>query len=245
METEPLQEYQLVERDDCWSIPIIGQHLSRFKVDMQLTLEFLEPAEEETSVWIGGEFKVALDVGEHFLSAEQREKISPVFGLLGRTVESALAYKTGLLEIVFREGGKLTIAPDQDYESWGVTGVRWLRIVCTPGGELAVWLADLRQGKTRKQSEAEKDLARRSREITTLINILEPDQQSQPMQFSNELSVIEELGTSEDVLNKRLQGYFGESFHFSTAQPINKLWDQIKKALPDWPNNWPRSSSLK
>lgn len=245
MQKEPFQEYQLIEHDGYWSIPLIGQHLSRFKIDMQLTLEFFEPLEEETSVWIGGEFKVALDDKTYLFSTEQRDRISPVFGLLGRTVDSALAYKTGQLEITFREGGKLTVSPDQDYESWGVTGVRWLRIVCIPGGELAVWSADPPEGKTREQSEAEVELARRSREITTLINILEPDQQSRPFQFSNEVSVSEELGKSEEELNRRLQGYFGQLFNFSAAQPINKLWEQIKIALPDWPDNWPLSSTRK
>jgi hypothetical protein len=104
METEPLQEYQLVEHDDYWAIPLIGQHVSRFEVDMQLTLEFFEPADEETIVWISGEFTLEIDGREQVLSAEQRDTVGPVFALLNRTVQSALAYRNGTLEITFREG---------------------------------------------------------------------------------------------------------------------------------------------
>jgi hypothetical protein len=35
-------------------------------VNFQLTLEFFEPADEETIVWISGEFKLELDVGNTF-----------------------------------------------------------------------------------------------------------------------------------------------------------------------------------
>jgi Family of unknown function (DUF6188) len=236
METDPLQEYQLVEHDDYWAIPLLGQRVSRFKVDMQLTLEFFERADEETTVWISGEFKVEADGKKRLLSAEQRETVGPVFALLNRTVQSALAYKNGTLEITFTEGGKLSVPADPHYESWGVTGVRWLRVVCMPGGELAVWLADPPGGKTTEQSEAEKELARQSREITTLINILEPDLGNQPIMFSNEITVVEVLGKSEEELNKRLEVYLGNELKFSAAQPLHKLLAQIKEALPDWPD---------
>jgi hypothetical protein len=56
-----------------------------------------------------------------------------------------------------------------------------------PGGDLAVWLADPPDGKSREQSETEKELFRRSREVSTLINILEPDPECQPIIFPNEL----------------------------------------------------------
>ena len=230
------QEYQLVEHDEYWAIPLLGQHVSRFQVDMQLTLEFFEPAAEETSVWISGEFKLEVDGREQVLSAEQRDTISPVFALLGRTVQSALANKKGTLEITFREGGKLSVAADPNYESWGVTGVRWLRIVCMPGGELAVWLADPPDGTSRKQSETEQELFQRSREITTLINILEPNSESQPIIFPNEPSVTEVLGRSEEELKQRLQVYLGQEINFSPALPLYQLLDKIKKLVPDWPD---------
>lgn len=142
MGNELLQEYQLIEHDDYWTIPLVGKPVCRFQMDFQLTLEFFEPEDEKTIVWISGEFKLEMDGEKHALSAENREKIGPVFSLFRKTVNSALAHKDGVLEITFREGARLTVGPDPNYESWGVTGVRWLRVVCMPGGDLAVWSAD-------------------------------------------------------------------------------------------------------
>jgi Family of unknown function (DUF6188) len=236
METDTVQEYQVIEYDSYWTIPLIGRPVCRFQADSQLTLEFFEPPNEDTTVWIGGQFKLELDGTEHLLSAEHRENIGPVFVLLRRTVESAVAFKNGTLEITFKEGGRLAVAADPNYESWGVTGVRWLRIVCMPGGELAVWLADPPDGKTREPSESEKELFRRSREISTLINILQPDPEFQPIIFANEPKITEVLGKSEEELNKRLEVYFGKELKLSAAQPLHRLLAQIKEALPDWPD---------
>jgi hypothetical protein len=118
-------EYQLIQYDDYWTIPLVGKPVCRFQVDFQLTLQFFEPEDEETTVWISGEFKLEMDGEEHSLSAENREKIGPVLSLFRKTVRA-----------------RLTVAPHPNYESWGVTGVRWLRVVCMPGGNLAVWSAD-------------------------------------------------------------------------------------------------------
>jgi hypothetical protein len=118
-----------------------------------------------------------------------------------------------------------------------ITGLsRWLRIICMPGGELAVWLTDPPDGKTRDPSEAEKELFRRSREVSMLINILEPDPEFQPSIFPNEPSVTEVLGKSEEELSKRLEVYFGKELKLSAAQPLYQLLEQIKKVLPDWPD---------
>jgi hypothetical protein len=242
MATESLQEYQLVEHDDYWTIPLLAQRVSRFQVDTQLTLEFFDRPDEETTVWVSGKFNLELDRRERLLSAEQRDTVSPVFALLNRTVQSALAYKNGTLEITFTEGGKLSVTADSNYESWGVTGVRWLRIVCMPGGELAVWLAEPPEGKTREQLEAEKKLTQDSRKITTLVNILEPDPAFQSVIFSNELSIAGVLGKSEEELNRRLEAHFGGDLMLSTAQPLYKLLEQIKKVLPDWPDRKPEGA---
>jgi hypothetical protein len=139
---EHLPEYQLIEHDDYWVIPLAGKPVCRFQVDFQLTLEFFEPEDEETIVWISGRFKLELEGQEYELSAEEREKIGPAFALFRQTVNSALAHKDGILEITFAGGGRLTVPANPNYEAWGVTGVRWLRVVCMPGGDLAVWSAD-------------------------------------------------------------------------------------------------------
>lgn len=62
-----------------------------------------------------------------------------VQALVGRTVTAAAADESGALRIAFGEGAELVVAAGPDYESWTVTGPSGFRVVCLPGGELAVW----------------------------------------------------------------------------------------------------------
>lgn len=58
--------------------------------------------------------------------------------LHGLTIRTA-AVEDGALRLAFTDGAELTAPPDPRYESWGVTGPAGQRVVCMPGGELAVW----------------------------------------------------------------------------------------------------------
>ncbi len=135
-------EYALVEYDDYWLIPLTGRLLSRVIVGYGLTLEFLDPLEEQISVLIAGNFHLASDRGNVLLTCNQPTDLGPVLGLIGRSVETARAHKDGRLELNFAAGARICVAPADNYESWNVTGARWLRIVCMPGGDLAIWKPD-------------------------------------------------------------------------------------------------------
>jgi Family of unknown function (DUF6188) len=45
----------------------------------------------------------------------------------------------GRLTIIFDGDLQVAVEPDQRYESWQISSEDGLLIVCTPGGELAVW----------------------------------------------------------------------------------------------------------
>lgn len=141
-ESRNKQKYRLTEHDDYWVIPLVGKPVTRIIVGLELTLEFFESDDEQTTIWIGGEFRFEINGKEHTLSTEDPARLGPVLALARSTVESARAYKNGTLEVRFREGGKLSIGPHPQCEAWGVVGSRWLRVVCMPGGELATWQAD-------------------------------------------------------------------------------------------------------
>jgi len=133
------ENYQLIENEDYWILPLEDKPVCRFLVDSQLTIEFLEPESERTIIVIGGEFNLEIDSKEYVLSAEKPTTLGPVFALYRATVASALAFKSGRLEVRFAEGAKISATPHSDFESWHVTGARGLCVVCRPGGDLAIW----------------------------------------------------------------------------------------------------------
>lgn len=56
-------------------------------------------------------------------------------------VREAQATDSGVLRLDFESGWSAEAAADPDYEAWNVAGTGGLRVVCMPGGELAVWPA--------------------------------------------------------------------------------------------------------
>ncbi|MEY7972058.1 DUF6188 family protein [Saccharomonospora xinjiangensis] len=59
--------------------------------------------------------------------------------LISLTVTSAMTEESGELRLKFEEGTMLSIEPDEEFESWTYVAPDGLKIVCMPGGELAVW----------------------------------------------------------------------------------------------------------
>ena len=66
---------------------------------------------------------------------------SPLWSSIQGVIESAVASVDGKMRIRFRSGASIELHPDAVYESWSVTGPGGFRVVCTPGGELAIWSA--------------------------------------------------------------------------------------------------------
>lgn len=69
------------------------------------------------------------------------ESFTPVKGLVGHTVEEAIADENGSLRVTFDNGTRLLVEPDPAYEAWNVSGPDGALVVSTPGGNVAVWSA--------------------------------------------------------------------------------------------------------
>jgi hypothetical protein len=59
--------------------------------------------------------------------------------LLGEVITSVDAGQNGELDILFATGCRITVQSDALYEAWEVLDVAGTRVVCMPGGELAIW----------------------------------------------------------------------------------------------------------
>ncbi|GAA2794694.1 hypothetical protein GCM10010452_23720 [Crossiella cryophila] len=60
--------------------------------------------------------------------------------LTGTVVQAAAANESGLLLIEF-DDAVLRVEPDENYEAWSFAGPDGDKVICLPGGELAVWAA--------------------------------------------------------------------------------------------------------
>ncbi len=59
--------------------------------------------------------------------------------LVREIVTLAEVGSAGNLLIAFESGAELTVAPNAEYEAWGLVGPKGRRVTCMPGGEVALW----------------------------------------------------------------------------------------------------------
>ena len=77
----------------------------------------------------------------------------------------------------------------------------------------------------------------RARGVQTLLNIVEPDPEYQPLILTDEACLFGAVATDEDEMLRRLAVHFLGEFSFSLRQPVWKLVDETKSVYPDWPDD--------
>jgi hypothetical protein len=75
---------------------------------------------------------------DNYLVGEIPAEVGP---RLTGVLREAHATADGTLQLDFESGSSIRAFADPDYEAWSVVGVDGFRVVCMPGGELAVWSA--------------------------------------------------------------------------------------------------------
>ncbi|MFC9773395.1 MULTISPECIES: DUF6188 family protein, partial [unclassified Pseudarthrobacter] len=122
-----------------WLLEVSGQLILQLVLDFQVTLvlEHFRITIEESFVLEhpDGTSHVVKPGGDF-------DQLSPVLPLSrSKVVAEAKAFDDGRLEIVIRDGLRLSVVPEPEsvFESWNVTGPDGLMVVSLPGGELALW----------------------------------------------------------------------------------------------------------
>lgn len=125
------------ERDDRWVLPLRGDMVSRCVVDAAFQIQFLERADPIT-VTIESPFIVIESGVSREVSPADPPTLGPVLSVIGRSVKAACAMKTGHLRLEI-EDLCLVVDPDERYEAWSVVSDNNLKLICMPGGSVAVW----------------------------------------------------------------------------------------------------------
>ena len=129
---------RLIEHKNYWVIPLQGKRVTRCFLDNVFGIEFVD-RDGETTIRIEGTFRLNGIDREYKLSTEQPATLGPALSLFHKRVHSSRADKEGRLYVEFSDGSSLSVEADAEYEAWEIVGSGGLRIVCAPGGRLAIW----------------------------------------------------------------------------------------------------------
>lgn len=80
------------------------------------------------------------------------------------------------------------------------------------------------------------EVAKRSREVQLLQNVIEPDPEYQALFISDEATFFDICSHSEEELEAVLKDYFKGDLPASLGVPLWQFVDKVKSAYPGWPD---------
>lgn len=131
----------LDERSDHWRVAQGGVEIIRLAVDYAVTF-IMKSDSGAIEIRIGAPFLLTDPNGNEQLLVPEGDptQLGPVLSLLHRSADYVAAFKDGHLEVLFDDGTRVSIPPEEGLEAWELSGPMGLRLVSIPGGEVAVWL---------------------------------------------------------------------------------------------------------
>jgi hypothetical protein len=115
---------------------LVGLEVTKIEFDYQIRLLL----DGRATVTIGTPATLRIDGSAVTVDPEEIDPNAAAFiALRSREVTSASAAEDGTLHMSFAGDAELAVPPDPAYESWLMSHRNGARIVCVPGGELAIW----------------------------------------------------------------------------------------------------------
>jgi uncharacterized protein DUF6188 len=122
---------------------LIGSQVYQVKFDYQTAIELFHQDDSTMAIrvhaWLTIYTTFVLRSGDgsiHELNPEtSRAALAPVIDLFLGTVTGVTVEGCGTLTLDFTDGARLTVPPDESYESWELSGVGVPGILVGPGGQ--------------------------------------------------------------------------------------------------------------
>lgn len=133
------EQVELIESTDRYVICSEVFTVEALQLDHAFTLRMRSFTDQRLEIRLEGCFDYQREGNLSRLSAEDPSTLAAVGSVLHTDVSSITIWKNGKLEIALANAGLIISEPDEDYEAWGLAATDELKIVCMPGGDLAVW----------------------------------------------------------------------------------------------------------
>lgn len=120
---------------------ITGQRVAEVVVGFTITIRFGEPVEFELQIEGDPRFRTTTGILLTVTAENYADIDADLESLVGSAVTKAVASEADGLNLEFDSGAALHVPVHAKYEAWGIVGIDGSRVICLPGGELAVWSA--------------------------------------------------------------------------------------------------------
>lgn len=114
--------------------------VTRVALDYAAVLLLVGSADESLEVYIEGCFELHRDGSRLRLDPQlQDARLGELFTLRRRAFRECIARADGVLTLELEGDVRVVVQPDPDYDAWDITHRGHVKVIATPGGELAIW----------------------------------------------------------------------------------------------------------
>lgn len=129
---------QITQTETGWRVPVPDALVVRCIVDYAFTID-MQSQNATLSVRIGTDFTLQVGETAKVLSVHDTLSLGEALIMFNKRLLHLTANKNGDLELDFSDQIKIKVKPDQQSEAWDLTFSNGAKIVCVPGGKLAIW----------------------------------------------------------------------------------------------------------
>jgi hypothetical protein len=133
----------LIETSGGWELPVRGWTVTRCFVDPAAFGLLLDGGTGDIlRLYLEREFTLKRSSSADatsFNSNRAPTEYAQLLHLIDGAVSGVEISNGGILRVQFESGDQIEAPPDPTYEAWELEGLGRLMVVCTPGGELAIF----------------------------------------------------------------------------------------------------------
>jgi hypothetical protein len=133
-----MSKINIIKSQNNWGILIGGLEIRRLCLDFSLILELWEQ-DNVLTIRIESPFTLSGATGNYNVDPQKVESIGPALQLLFKTASTLQILENGTLEMVLTDSSCVRVKSETDFEAWEVNSDKGLKIVCMPGGDIAIW----------------------------------------------------------------------------------------------------------
>jgi hypothetical protein len=126
------------DHQDYWLLAIEGGIVIRCVFDYGCVLE-ITWKDISITIRIEGDILFTSGGETKTLLGDAHISLAYILAVLEQRIDFVKIFNDGKLTLTFSNDITLNILPNDSYETWQITSDNGLRIVCMPGGELAIW----------------------------------------------------------------------------------------------------------
>jgi hypothetical protein len=128
-----------------WHLVFQQALVQLIRIDFKLGLVLVDGT-DSAELYVETPFRLIGSGTDVLCVPEEPTTLAPILPLVNAAVKGVMIKKSGYISVDFESGLSIKVDPDASYEAWQLGGSMGFLFVCPPGGDVALFKEDSKDG---------------------------------------------------------------------------------------------------